>query len=723
MRAEVIDQQFMGARRGDVIDVDQKHARVRQAVAQERLRLLPDEPQVFTSPAAPSPVRERVGFSGAVAVPVERWRPALCAAPDVSVLVRTFNDRPDWLDEAVASALAQDGVSVEVVIVDDGSDLPPAVPHDPRVAVLTLPANMGLAEACNAGVRRCRGRYVRLLDSDDRLPAGALAAQYKALEAHPEAVVCYGRLQPMEPWAGGEWGQDADLAKIWDGKRETLLPAILKAPNNLLVGPSRMWRRDAGLAEVPADYVTAEDGAWTRSALATADPARLIRLDQVVLDYRVRAGSNSGGGEVKTDAAGALRRSLCLERVAASRRLTELERAAVVIDRPVRVAYLDMLLSTGGAQWSLAQVAATIDRRLVEPAFFCDRPSPELSGWLAAQGVPVYRRPGDGQSNADRYREWLPGALREWGADVANTVWQAHLVDEGVRQAVPYTVGHLQSCCLDAAQVAGPQTSEAVIGRFDRFVAVSMDVLKTNPHLADKAIFIPSPVDSVSIRAARPLRAPMRAMLGANDGEIVVVWSGRIYAIEKCAGRLRKVIDLCAERSDRVRWLILGSVSPDAPWARSLRDDWVRYVAARPQVTWVSDLWAWQLPGLLNAADVFLSTSVVEGMSLSQLEAMAARCVPVVTPCGGVAHTVVDGVNGYIPRPSNEEALAGAVLQLANMPEAERRAIGELALHTAAARCDVREVSRQHASMYLAARSKPAAPPQAKRRGGRKVTV
>src|SRR5688500_13349027 len=97
------------------------------------------------------------------------------AIPEVSVIVPTFR-RPQPLVEAVRSALAQEGPSVEVLVLDDspeGSAREPllAAIDDRRLRYLRQErpsgGNPGLVR--NAGWPLTRGRYLHFLDDDDRL--------------------------------------------------------------------------------------------------------------------------------------------------------------------------------------------------------------------------------------------------------------------------------------------------------------------------------------------------------------------------------------------------------------------------------------------------------------------------------------------------------------------------------------------------------------------------
>jgi glycosyltransferase involved in cell wall biosynthesis len=64
--------------------------------------------------------------------------------------------------------------------------------------------------------------------------------------------------------------------------------------------------------------------------------------------------------------------------------------------------------------------------------------------------------------------------------------------------------------------------------------------------------------------------------------------------------------------------------------------------------------------------DVFVLSSLVEGLSLSILEAMAAAKPVVVTDVGGNREIVVDGETGFIVPPKNPAAIAEKVCLLLN---------------------------------------------------------
>lgn len=119
------------------------------------------------------------------------------ARPLVSVVIPVRNGQ-DFLEEAVASALAQTYGNLEHIVVDDGSDDSSADLIRDRfgaqVSVLRTSAR-GVSAARNAGVRASRGSYVAFLDADDVWLPDKVDRQVERFRAKPELGACYGAAQ------------------------------------------------------------------------------------------------------------------------------------------------------------------------------------------------------------------------------------------------------------------------------------------------------------------------------------------------------------------------------------------------------------------------------------------------------------------------------------------------------------------------------------------------
>lgn len=79
------------------------------------------------------------------------------------------------------------------------------------------------------------------------------------------------------------------------------------------------------------------------------------------------------------------------------------------------------------------------------------------------------------------------------------------------------------------------------------------------------------------------------------------------------------------------------------------------------------------MPAMYASHDIFVLPSLVEGMPLSLLEAMASGMPVVTTKTGGMLDMIADGVDGLLVTPADTEALAGAVDRLVKSAELRNR--------------------------------------------------
>jgi hypothetical protein len=125
-------------------------------------------------------------------------QPPAASRPYLSIIIVNWNTLAllrDCLSSLAASELHD---RCEIIVVDNGShDGSPDMVRRAfgRVRLLANRDNLGFARANNQGIAASQGRYVLLLNSDTRMPAGTLAALLAFMEQHPEAGVCSPRLQ------------------------------------------------------------------------------------------------------------------------------------------------------------------------------------------------------------------------------------------------------------------------------------------------------------------------------------------------------------------------------------------------------------------------------------------------------------------------------------------------------------------------------------------------
>ncbi len=118
---------------------------------------------------------------------------------DVSVIIPVYNTEK-YLAACIDSVLAQTGVSLEIILVDDGStDSSPCIcdkyaeEYD-NITTIHI-KNSGPATAKNEGLQLAQGNYIALTDSDDKMEPLMLQKMTSAGYEHDADIVCCNYMQ------------------------------------------------------------------------------------------------------------------------------------------------------------------------------------------------------------------------------------------------------------------------------------------------------------------------------------------------------------------------------------------------------------------------------------------------------------------------------------------------------------------------------------------------
>jgi glycosyltransferase involved in cell wall biosynthesis len=121
------------------------------------------------------------------------------AAPAVTIAIPAYNER--YFGEALASAVAQQGVDLEILVCDDspgaGIEKTVAAANDPRIRYVRNPARLGFAGNFTQCFTSARGEMLKFLNDDDRLRPGCVAAMAAVLRANPGVRLVTSRRQPI----------------------------------------------------------------------------------------------------------------------------------------------------------------------------------------------------------------------------------------------------------------------------------------------------------------------------------------------------------------------------------------------------------------------------------------------------------------------------------------------------------------------------------------------
>lgn len=358
-------------------------------------------------------------------------------------------------------------------------------------------------------------------------------------------------------------------------------------------------------------------------------------------------------------------------------------------DGPVRVAHLVSTLHIGGLEMVVYDLARQRDRSTFDVRVICLGALGDLAPRFAALGVPVESLGWSGQGRA-RVALRLARRLRALRTDVLHT----HNPD-------PHHIGTLARVMARVPVLVHtkhgrnyPKRPRAVAANrwasrwTDRIVPVSDDAARVAIEIErvapTKVGVIHNGVDLAQYEVPRrPTSGPMLravhvARLNRIKDQPTLLHAARIVLDAVPEFRL----DLVGDGERRAEL--------EALHAELGLGDRVRFLGFRDDIQ-----------RILAESDLFVLSSLSEGISITLLEAMAAGLPVVATRVGGNPEVVVDGVTGRLVPERNPEALAAAVLDLVRGPEAARR-MGAAGRRRVEDEFDLRCVARRYEDLYLA---------------------
>lgn len=196
----------------------------------------------------------------------------------ISVIIPCYN-AARYVGASLRSVLAQEGVALEVIMVDDGSSDGSAEFVEkafPTVRILRQ-SNQGVAAARNLGIQEAAYEWIAFLDADDLWMPGKLQAQVELLQLHARARMVYTAWQV---WASEEpQPQEEFLEKLraesfnvqrWQGASGWIYPQLLL---DCVVWTSTVLIHRSVLDEVgtfdPALRVGEDYDLWLRASRVT----------------------------------------------------------------------------------------------------------------------------------------------------------------------------------------------------------------------------------------------------------------------------------------------------------------------------------------------------------------------------------------------------------------------------------------------------------------------
>ncbi len=143
----------------------------------------------------------------------------------IDIVIPTFNRGPALMRSIESLAAQPDLRGLQVIVVDDGSDIPaaqqiPAALRERLPITVIRQANAGPARARNAGVAASTADYIGFVDDDVCVDPGWLAAYGRAITAEaPGQFAYFGPLAAPANWRPTPWNRwEANTLRVEYGR-------------------------------------------------------------------------------------------------------------------------------------------------------------------------------------------------------------------------------------------------------------------------------------------------------------------------------------------------------------------------------------------------------------------------------------------------------------------------------------------------------------------------
>jgi glycosyltransferase involved in cell wall biosynthesis len=366
------------------------------------------------------------------------------------------------------------------------------------------------------------------------------------------------------------------------------------------------------------------------------------------------------------------------------------------MSEPIRVLFHVDTLALGGLEKKVARLALRLNRGRFEPIVSYSKDWGPCGDDLQRNGVPVHRIVprarwrGEADEAVGRIRELAPQIFHSFSC-------QKNADDvRAARQAgTPCIVTSRSNVRYWAA--AGPARD----WEFDRnamtdfVIACCAEVgrvarAKEGLH-TDKLVVIPNGVE-IPEAAEGP---DIREELGIAKGILLAGYAAKYRPLKAHEILLNAWQEVTAARPDA----FLVCCGEDEENRRASLQEMVcrlglvrnvMLLKARPK-----------MDSFYRGLDLYVHASRSEGLSNAILEAMTYRLPIVATPAGGTPEAIEDGLTGVLV-PCEPPALAGAILKLAESPEA-RWALGRAAKDRVRERFSLEHMVEEYESLYVRA--------------------
>jgi glycosyltransferase involved in cell wall biosynthesis len=367
-----------------------------------------------------------------------------------------------------------------------------------------------------------------------------------------------------------------------------------------------------------------------------------------------------------------------------------------VNQRPWHVVHVIGALRIGGAERQLTNYLLAADKQEFRHTVMCLSARGELAPAVVDAGVEVeVLRP------RWRFAPWSVMRFARWLREQEVTIVHTHMHAAAfwgrtagclARTPVLVTTEHGRELWKGPVRLGIDRLLTRVTSRH---IAVSQDGLELRLRrervAPERIILIPNGVRVPRGPGDAVAAARMRRELGIAPGCALIGSVGRVVAAKGYENMLAALPGLLRKHPG-LRWLVVGDGDE--------RERLQRLAAERGLGEVV--VWAGMrddVPDLLQAMDLWVMSSLREGLPVALLEAMAAGLPIVATSVGGIPDAVTDGREARLVPPGDARALGDAIAACLDDPDLAAR-LGRRAQQRVREQYSIESVARRIETVY-----------------------
>jgi glycosyltransferase involved in cell wall biosynthesis len=340
------------------------------------------------------------------------------------------------------------------------------------------------------------------------------------------------------------------------------------------------------------------------------------------------------------------------------------------VERPIRVLYLIGGGEFGGAEQHLLGLVNDLETHEYHPqvAVFYEG---EFAKRVRELGIPTTvlnsdaKNMGGLQPLRDLIRDWRPHVIHTHGVR-ANMIGRLANKSEGYpaksvttvhsNLALDYPAAWKRTLFGTFEKITWPYVDHFILvshAMKDDFLKIGLPEAKMS--VIHNAIELPEePVEHVP-------ETSLRELIGVGEDVTIVGTVARLHPVKGHTYLLKAIQKIVQERQDVVfPWFGDGDLYEElkAEAKELCVAEYVRFLGFRKDI-----------PDLLPQLDIFCLPSLSEGLSLSILEALAAKVPVVTTAVGGSPEVITSGVDGLLVPAADPEALYESICLLVKNKE------------------------------------------------------